>query len=58
MEGEKLQLCVVGCGMIGRVHAQAAARHREDIHLHLRDVDARRAVVRTGQPVAVPLTGG
>jgi len=57
MEGEKLRLCVVGCGMIGRIHAQAAARHREDIHLHLCDVDARRAEALAGEVEAAGVYG-
>jgi predicted dehydrogenase len=43
MKGERLNLCVVGCGMIGRIHAQAAERRRQDIQLHLCDADAGRA---------------
>jgi predicted dehydrogenase len=53
MKGEKLRLCLVGCGMIGRIHAQAAARHRQDIQLHLCDADAGRAEALAGEVQAV-----
>ena len=42
MVGEKLKLCVVGCGMIGRIHAQAAERQRDHIQLFLCDTDTER----------------
>jgi len=43
MKGDRLRLCLVGCGMIGRIHARAAQRHREQIELYLCDADAGRA---------------
>lgn len=43
MGNEKLRLCLVGCGMIGRVHAQACQKHQDTIELYLCDADETRA---------------
>ncbi len=43
MGKEKLRLCLVGCGMIGRVHAQACQKHQDTIELYVCDADATRA---------------
>lgn len=43
MVKKKLGLCLVGCGMIGRVHAQACQKHQDIIELHVCDADETRA---------------
>ena len=43
MVNEKLRLCLVGCGMIGRVHAQACQKHQDTIELYVCDADETRA---------------
>ncbi len=40
----KLRLCLVGCGMIGRIHGQASQKHRDDIELSV--CDTREEVAR------------
>jgi len=43
MTNKKLKLCLVGCGMIGRIHAQACQKHRDDIDLYVCDLDSEVA---------------
>jgi len=43
MVKEKLRLCLVGCGMIGRVHAQACQKHQDTIDLYVCDAEETRA---------------
>ncbi|RJP65526.1 MAG: gfo/Idh/MocA family oxidoreductase [Candidatus Abyssobacteria bacterium SURF_17] len=43
MSSKKLKLCLVGCGMIGRIHAQACSKHRDDIALYACDMNAEVA---------------
>ena len=37
MAKKKIKLCLVGCGMIGRIHAQACLKRRDDIELYVCD---------------------
>ncbi len=39
MPNGKLKLCVVGCGMIGRIHCQSCLKLRDDIELYVCDTD-------------------
>jgi predicted dehydrogenase len=43
MVDEKLRLCLVGCGMIGMVHAQACQKYQDRIELYVCDADETRA---------------
>ena len=43
MANKKVKLCLVGCGMIGRIHAQACQKHRDDIELYVCDLDGEVA---------------
>jgi predicted dehydrogenase len=43
MSQERLKLCLVGCGTIGRVHAQACLKHRDDIRLSVCDINEEHA---------------
>lgn len=39
----ELKLCVVGCGMIGRIHCQACLKRRDDLELYVCDTDRNAA---------------
>lgn len=43
MAKERLRLCLVGCGMIGRIHAQACQKLSEHIELYVCDLDEEAA---------------
>ena len=44
MTEEKIKLCLVGCGTIGRVHGHACLKHRDDIELYLCDSNEELAL--------------
>ncbi|GAB4355569.1 MAG: hypothetical protein Kow0099_39460 [Candidatus Abyssubacteria bacterium] len=57
MVNERVKLCLVGCGMIGRVHAQACQKHQDAIELYLCDADEMRARALKDEFGAVSVIG-